>query len=62
MEDFYLNIDLSKLFRAFMKECSNKKGVLTTCICIPVEDNVIFTCFSDVAKLALKMRAYRKDE
>ena len=62
MEDFYLNIDLSKLFRAFMKEFNDKNGVKTKCICIPVEDNGIYTGFSDIAKIALKMRAYPKDE
>lgn len=62
MEDFYLSIDLSKLFRAFMKEFNDKNGVKTKCICIPVEDNNIFTGFSDIARISLKMRAYQKDE
>lgn len=62
MEDFYLSIDLSKLFRAFMKEFKDKNGVNTKCICIPCEDNGIYTGFSDIAKISLKMRAYPKDE
>ena len=62
MEDFYLSIDLSKLFRAFMKEFNDKNGVKTKCICIPVEDNNIFTGFSDIAKISLKMKAHPKDE
>lgn len=62
MEDYYLSIDLSKLFRAFMKEFNDKNGVKTKCICIPVEDNNIFTGFSDIARISLKMRAYQKDE
>ena len=68
MEDFYLNIDLSKLFRAFMKEFNDKNGVKTKCICIPVEDNGIYTGFSDIAKIrggkrlgiALFIRGIRK--
>ena len=62
MEDFYLNIDLSKLFRAFMKEFNDKNGVKTKCICIPCEDNGIYTGFSDIAKISLKMKAHPKDE
>lgn len=62
MEDFYLSIDLSKLFRAFMKEFKDKNGVNTKCICIPIEDNGIYTGLTEKAKISLKMRAYPKDE
>ena len=62
MEDFYLSIDLSKLFRTFMKEFKDKNGVNTKCICIPIEDNGIFTGYTENAKLSLKMKAYQREE